>query len=89
MSLIAFSSSRNIKILNLETFKLILTLKGHNNIVTSVCFSPDNTRIISGSWDNTARIWDSNTGECINTLFDHTGTITSVCFSPDGNKIVS
>ncbi len=36
-----------------------LTLKGHNNDVTSVSFSVDGSRIITGSADGTAIIWDS------------------------------
>ena len=34
-------------------------LQGHTNYVTSVAFSPDGTRIVSGSHDNTVRVWDA------------------------------
>ena len=34
-----------------------LTLKGHTGKVQSVAFSPDGTRIVSGSADNTLRLW--------------------------------
>ena len=37
---------------------------GHSSSVTSVCFSPDGTRIVSGSWDKTVRIWNAVTGAC-------------------------
>jgi WD40 repeat protein len=32
-------------------------LTGHTDIAWSVAFSPDGTRIGSGSWDHTIRIW--------------------------------
>ena len=35
-----------------------LTLKGHSDTVRSVSFSPDGRRIVSGSQDNTLKVWD-------------------------------
>ena len=42
-----------------QTGRKLLTLKGHNAGVSSVAFSPDGARIITGSWDNTAKVWDA------------------------------
>lgn len=38
----------------------ILTLKKHND-VQNVSFSPDGKRIVSGSRDNTIKVWDVST----------------------------
>jgi hypothetical protein len=35
---------------------------GHTSYVTSVAFSPDGERIVSGSEDQTIRVWDATTG---------------------------
>ncbi|ETO33633.1 mycorrhiza-induced NACHT/WD-repeat protein [Reticulomyxa filosa] len=67
-------------------------LKGHNNHVTSVQFSSDGKRIISGSYDKTIRFWDASSGNQIHLLkanSGHSNRVHSAQFSPDGNKIVS
>ena len=35
----------------------------HSNWILSVAFSPDGTKIASGSWDKTIKVWDSGAPE--------------------------
>ncbi len=64
-------------------------LRGHNGSVPSVAFSPDGKQIVSGSEDNTIRVWDANKGAELMTLRGHRGSVRSVALSPDGKWIVS
>lgn len=48
--------------------KYIQTFNGHTDTVSSVEFSPDGSRIVSASWDNTVRIWDTETANNIKIL---------------------
>ena len=33
-------------------------VNAHSNYITSVVFSPDRTKIVSGSYDRTIKVWD-------------------------------
>jgi hypothetical protein len=63
---------------------------GHENIVTSVCLSPNNKFILStGLVDNSIKLWDANTGLCLKTFSEHTSAVNSAHFSPNGCFVVS
>lgn len=66
-----------------------MTLKGHLGSLTSVDFSPDGKRILTGSLDKTAKLWDAETGREILTLKGHTDIVNGVAFSPDGTQIIT
>ncbi len=72
-----------------HTHLALKTLRGHLDEVTSVAFSPDGQRIVTGSWDSTAKVWEAASGRELLTLKGHSGGISSVAFSPDSQRIVT
>jgi len=66
-----------------------LLLYGHTNTVNSVDINSDMSRIISGSQDNTIKVWDAISGDLINTLNEHTASVREVEFSPVSNQFAS
>lgn len=68
---------------------LIISLKNHTDEVHSVAFSPDSKQFISGSKDETIKIWDLETKHEINTIQRHYATIYELEYSFDGNFIFS
>jgi WD40 repeat protein len=64
-------------------------VSGHSNSVTSVAFSPDGARVLTGSVDRTAILWDVASGAQIRSLVGHTDRVASVAFSPDGTQAIT
>lgn len=53
-------------------------------------FSPDGTRIVSGSSDLTIRVWDVQDGKmAAGPFLGHTKPVNTVIFTPDGTRIIS
>jgi WD40 repeat protein/class 3 adenylate cyclase len=61
----------------------------HNSAVKSIAVSPDGKYILSGSEDNTAKLWETATGKEIRTFKGHCGWVCGVCFSPDGKFVLT
>ncbi|ETO15679.1 WD repeat-containing protein [Reticulomyxa filosa] len=70
-------------------FELLMLLKGHYDIVSSIRFSADGHKIVSASFDKTIRIWNIESGKQLQIFYGHTAVIYSVRFSTDGNSIIS
>ncbi|CUA71831.1 putative WD repeat-containing protein alr3466 [Nostoc sp, PCC 7120] [Rhizoctonia solani] len=77
--------SNNGERVALAVGKYMLIVDAH-----SVDFSPDDTRIVSGSGDKTLRIWNAETGSnVLGPLEGHSGWVNSVQYSPNGTHIAS
>ena len=78
--------SGDIMILDAITGSSKLVLSGHVRGVTSLAFSLDGTLLVSGSDDDTIKLWDMQTGEVMGTFYD---SVYSVAISPDAITIAS
>jgi WD40 repeat protein len=57
--------------------------------IASAAFSPDGSRIVTGSSDQTAKVWDARSGAEVLSLKGQTESVRSAAFSPDGSRIVT
>jgi serine/threonine-protein kinase len=64
-------------------------LRGHSDVVTSVDWSPDGTQLVSGSSDNTARLWYIANAQNTVTYNGHHAAVLSVAWSPNGRLLAS
>jgi WD40 repeat protein len=63
--------------------------KGHLKYVTCTAFSPDGNYVLTGSLDNTVKLWNAQSGKEIRAFNRHTERLRSVTFSPDGKSILT
>ena len=73
----------------LNESRLRSVLRGHEDSVNSGFFSPDGTRVVTASDDNTARVWDAASGEELAVLEGHENFVRFAAFSPDGTQVVT
>jgi WD40 repeat protein len=76
------------RIWHLGTGKEVRSLKGHQNAISQVSFSPDGKQLVSASWDQTVRLWDIEAGEEAVT-FHEEATALCATFSADGLRLAS
>jgi WD40 repeat protein/tRNA A-37 threonylcarbamoyl transferase component Bud32 len=78
-----------IKLWDTRTGKLLQTLKGHNDVITSLAFHPDKPILATSSYDKTVKLWNLETNKEIVTLRGHEKTVNHVAFSPKGDRVAS
>src|SRR5438067_2341312 len=71
---------------------MVADLKGHSDVIYSIAFTPDGKQVVSGSFDNTVKLWEAKTGKEIRTFggpSGHQKLVLSVAVSADGRMIAS
>jgi WD40 repeat protein len=69
-----------------------VTMSGHTDRVWRVDFSPDGSRLVTSSIDETAKIWNVESGELLATVTGHVGNgerIAALEISPDGTQLAT
>ena len=57
--------------------------------MTGVAFGADGSRIVSGSADDTVKVWDARGGAALLTLRGGMEKVTSIALSPDGTRVAA
>ncbi len=81
--------SHVIDVWDFATGKHLRSLTGHSANVVIAVFSPDGSRLASGSVDGSVRIWDVSTGEQQLVLPGHARSVSGLAFNADGSELIS
>lgn len=60
----------------------------HRDVVYHALFDADGARILTASWDKTAKLWETGSGNLIMT-FAHNAAVNTAKFGPDGTRVVT
>ncbi|WP_324633956.1 caspase family protein [Phormidium sp. CCY1219] len=66
-----------------------ITLTGHTEPVQGLAIDPRSRWLISGSWDNTIKIWDLETGTERQNITEHTNLVREIVLAPSGDRFAS
>jgi WD40 repeat protein len=77
-----------VQLWDVATGKPLHTLEGHQQVITSLSFSPNGKVLASGSWDRTIRLWDVTAGKQLRKL-KCPAAYLSLSFTPDGEVLAS
>merc|ERR1712070_549859 len=73
-----------------QNFYLFKILRAHILPLTNCAFNKSGDRFITGSYDRTCKVWDTNTGEELLTLEGHRNVVYAIAFNnPYGDKIIT
>lgn len=81
--------SEEVLLYDLQQRMYVNRLKCTTKDQRCVRFSPDGTRLLSGSRDGVIMVWDTSTGELLARYHEHRGRIHTASFSADANAITS
>lgn len=73
-----------------QKFALFKVLRAHLLPLTNCAFNKSGDKFITGSYDRTCKVWDTNTGQELLSLDEHNNVVYCMAFNnPFGDKIVT
>ena len=80
---------RQILLMEVATGRTLTSLHGHDRSISHVEFSANGKRLLSSSYDQTVKVWDTNTGKLLHTLRGHRHGVHRARYSPNNELIAS
>ena len=58
-------------------------------VAECAAFSPDRSKVATGTWSYEVKIWETATGNLLQECMGHTAPVLSIAFSPDGSQLLT
>jgi WD40 repeat protein len=79
---------KSLVVWDADSLELLGELRGHTKVLQDVASGP-NGKVVTASWDGTAKIWDLASGRELALLRGHSGAVMAVAVSPDGALVAT
>jgi len=86
---LALTSGSAVEIWNTKSGELLSRVKAHTHLISSCAWSPNGDRLVTGSWDSTARVWDAETLKTEDESPRHKREVDFIAVSPDRSTVAS
>jgi WD40 repeat protein len=80
---------RDLLVIDASSGRVLREIPTATRLIAAVAASPDGKTVVTGSYDNTVRLWDLETGANTAVWTGHLGWVRAVAFLPDGKTVVS
>ncbi|KAG8641863.1 WD repeat-containing protein WDS homolog isoform X2 [Manihot esculenta] len=80
--------TETIQVMEGERLTFKRTLRSHQNPVSFVAWSPDDTKLLTCGNVEVLKLWDVETGTCKHTFGDHGFIVSSCAWFPDSKRLV-
>jgi hypothetical protein len=83
------SAKGDLRLYQVSDWKLLGVLRGHDDVVFSISFSPDGAQLASASFDHTLGLWDVAQLNLVKSYKSHSDFVYAIAFAPDGKHVFS
>jgi WD40 repeat protein len=82
-------TGRGFILIDGETGRVMARIAGHSRVISRAAFNTAGNRLLTTSYDGTAKIWDARSGAMLGTLAGHTKPVWDGAFSPADDLIAT
>jgi WD40 repeat protein len=87
--LVAGRLNKALELREPDSKEIVRTFIGHTDVISSLDFGPEKYKMLSASWDGSARIWDISTGMMLQKFKVSKTAVHSAIYTPDGKRIIT
>lgn len=83
------AGGNKVYLFDVATGKLLHAMAGHSQVVWGTLLTADGKQAVTGAWDQSIRVWDTETGKEVRAFKKVRGMVRCLALSPDGKLLAA